>query len=338
MTICQACGTETLDRDRFCRNCGVSVAPSVGDMVDTSRFNPAGGPPAAVQGVSREPTNPFYTPPPGPYPIPKYHTASFMKNFLRRKFLWMPAVILLSLFTATGIGFYTAETFRERHPVELSGGQEVEDPDVLRQRYEEGVQNALGFKQGVMSDAEFPEVRGIFVNSLMSDDSPAALANIQAGDVLMELNNQPVRNESELSLALNSLKIGDEVPVKLYRDGETITSKIKIADRSFPPIQTKTDVRDQGFLGILDSDRRCCIPGTKKWGVEIRELHDNGPAELFGLQVGDVITQFDGHAVRTANEFNRRIRAVKPRSKVPIKFYRVGGTEQTIQLIIGHRW
>jgi S1-C subfamily serine protease len=307
-------------------------------MVDTSRFNPAGVPPAAAQGVSREPTNPFYTPPPGPYPIPKYHTASFMKNFLRRKFLWMPAVILLSLFTATGIGFYTAETFRERHPVELSGGQEVEDPDVLRQRYEEGVQNALGFKQGVMSDAEFPEVRGIFVNSLMSDDSPAALANIQAGDVLMELNNQPVRNESELSLALNSLRIGDEVPVKLYRDGETITSKIKIADRSFPPIQTKTDVRDQGFLGILDSDRRCCIPGTKKWGVEIRELHDNGPAELFGLQVGDVITQFDGHAVRTANEFNRRIRAVKPRSKVPIKFYRVGGTEQTIQLIIGHRW
>jgi PDZ domain-containing secreted protein len=312
-------------------------------MVDTSRFNPANVAPATVLEGAREPTNPFYAPPAGAYPamqgaVPRYHTASFMKNFFRRKFLWVPAVILLSLFTATGIGVYTFETLRERHPSELSVGQEAEDPEVLRQRYEEGVQNALGFKQGVMSDAEFPEVRGIFVNSLMSDDSPAALANIQAGDVLMELNGQVVRNDGELSLVLNSLKMGDDVPVKLYRDGETLTSKIKIADRSFPPIQTKTDVRDQGFLGILDSDRRCCIPGTKKWGVEIRELHDNGPAELFGLQIGDVITQFDGHAVRTANEFNRRIRAVKPRSKVPIKFYRVGGTEQTIQLIIGHRW
>jgi len=337
MTICQACGTETLDRDRFCRNCGVSVAPSVGDMVDTSRFNPA------VQEGAREPTNPFYAPPPGPYPamqgsVPKYHTASFMKNFFRRRFLWVPAVILLSLFTATGVGFFTFETLRERHPVELSGGQEAEDPEVLRQRYEEGVQNALGFKQGVMSDAEFPGVRGIFVNSLMSDDSPAALANIQGGDVLMELNGQTVRNDSELSQVLNSLKIGEEVPVKFYRDGETLTSKIKIADRSFPPLQTKTEARDQGFLGILDSDRRCCIPGTKKWGVEIHEMHDNGPAELFGLQTGDVITQFDGHAVRTPNEFNRRIRAVKPRSKVAIKFYRAGGTEQTIQLIMGHRW
>ena len=218
MTICQACGTETLDRDRFCRNCGVSVAPSVGDMVDTSRFNAAGVAPATVLEGVREPTNPFYAPPPGAYAamqgaVPRYHTASFMKNLFRRKFLWLPAAIVLSLFTASGIGFYTAETFRERHPAELSGGQEVEDPEVLRQRYEEGVQNALGFKQGIMSDGEFPGVRGIFVNSLMSDDSPAALANIEAGDVLMELNGQAVRNDNELSLVLNSLKIGEEVPV-----------------------------------------------------------------------------------------------------------------------------
>ena len=110
MTICQACGTETLDRDRFCRNCGVSVAPSVGDMVDTSRFNPAGTPSATVQEGSREPTNRLYAPPPGPYPavqgaLPKYHTASFMKNLFRRRFLWVPFVILLS-FLSRNLCFY----------------------------------------------------------------------------------------------------------------------------------------------------------------------------------------------------------------------------------------
>jgi S1-C subfamily serine protease len=87
----------------------------------------------------------------------------------------------------------------------------------------------------------------------------------------------------------------------------------------------------------LDSSRRCCIPGTKKYGVEVKELHFNGPAELFGLRPGDVITEFNGRPVKTPNEFNRYIRAVKPLSKIVLTIYR-GNTEQKIELIMGQRW
>jgi S1-C subfamily serine protease len=185
-------------------------------------------------------------------------------------------------------------------------------------------------------DTEFPDVQGILVNNLMSDDSPASLAKIQAGDLLMELNDKQVRNDNELLEVLDLLKTGDEVPVKVYRDGSIISLRIKIADRAFPPPQTKTDQRDQGFVGILDSFRRT-ITGTKKWGVEVKELHINSPAELFGLRPGDVITEFNGHPVKTPNEFNRHIRATKPGGKVAITFYR-SNTEQKIEMILGHRW
>ncbi|MBO0719540.1 MAG: PDZ domain-containing protein [Blastocatellia bacterium] len=210
----------------------------------------------------------------------------------------------------------------------------IMDPTKVRQKYEEAVQNALGFKQGVYSATEFPGVQGIFINNLMSDDSPAALANIQAGDLLTELNNQHVRNDSELSQVLESLETGQEVPVKLYRDGEVTSSRIKIADRALPPAQPKIELRDQGFLGIRDSFRRP-LPGTKKWGVEVKELHINSPAKLNGLRPGDVITEFNGRPVKTPNEFNRQIRAVRPGSKVVVKFYR-GGAEQKIEVTIGH--
>jgi S1-C subfamily serine protease len=63
---------------------------------------------------------------------------------------------------------------------------------------------------------------------------------------------------------------------------------------------------------------------------------DNSPADLMGLQSGDVITEFQGQAVRTPGELNRRIREVRPRSKAQLKFYR-GNTEQTIELVLGHR-
>jgi S1-C subfamily serine protease len=209
------------------------------------------------------------------------------------------------------------------------------DPARVRQKYEEAVQNALGFKQGLYSATEFPGIHGIFIDNLMSDDSPAALANIQAGDLLTELNNQQVRNDSELSQVLESLETGQEVPVKVYRDGAMTSSRIKIADRALPPSQPKTELRDQGFLGILDSIRRP-LPGTKKWGVEVKELHINGPAKRSGLRPGDVITEFNGHAVKTPNEFNRHIRAVRPGNKVVVMFYR-GVTEQKIEVTMGHR-
>jgi type III secretion system FlhB-like substrate exporter len=211
----------------------------------------------------------------------------------------------------------------------------IVDPARVRQKYEEAVQNALGFKQGVYSATEFPGIHGIFINYLMSDDSPAALANIQAGDLLTELNNQQVRNDSELSQVLESLETGQEVPAKVYRDGAMTSLRIKIADRALPPSQPKTELRDQGFLGILDSFRRP-LPGTKKWGVEVKGLHINGPAKLYGLRPGDVITDFNGHPVKTPNEFNRHIRAVKPGSKAVVTFYR-GVTEQKTEVIMGHR-
>ena len=211
----------------------------------------------------------------------------------------------------------------------------IVDPARVRHKYEEAVQNSLGFKQGVYSATEFPGIRGIFINYLMSDDSPAALANIQAGDLLTELNNQQVRNDSELSQVLESLETGQEVPVKVYRDGAMTSSRIKIADRALPPSQPKTELRDQGFLGIINSFRRP-LPDTKKWGVEVKEVHINGPAKLSGLRPGDVITEFNGHPVRTTNEFNRDIRAVRPGSKVVVTFYR-GAAEQKIEVVMGRR-
>lgn len=345
MTICRVCSSEITGPDRYCRNCGAPVAPLVAEFDDTRRFNPSAPLPATPPSAVGSPdtTNPLYAPPHAAYATPQgsapsYQTASLVRRLLRRKpvrALMMAVTLAVFLGVGIGIGSTMNEPPSDERG-EIEARDEIED-EVARHEYEEAVQNALGFKQGVYSSSDFPDAQGIFVNSLMSDDSPAALAKIQAGDLMTELNDKAVRNNSELSQALDSLKTGDEVPVKVYRDGAVISLRIKIADRSFPPLQPKTEPDDQGFLGILDSSRRCCVPGTKKWGVEVNELHVNGPAELFGLRPGDLITEFNGYPVKTPNEFNRRIRATRPGGKVPVTFYR-GGAEQKIEVIIGRRW
>src|SRR5262245_32214159 len=344
MAICRACSSEIIGSDRYCRNCGVLVAPVVAEFDDTRRFNPS-APLSAAPGTP-DPTNPLYAPKYAAYAAPQpsaplRQTATLVKALLRQKLIW--ALLALMLFTFVGLGIGIGRGMSRRRPpdwgreaAEARRARDEMNDEIARREYEIAVQNALGFKQGVYSATEFPGIQGIFINNLMSDDGPAALAKIQAGDLMTELNDQQVRNDSELSQVLKPLETGQEVPVKVNRDAATVSTRIKIADRAFPPPQPKIEPRDQGFLGILDSFRRT-IPGTKKWGVEVRELHINGPAELFGLLPGDIITEFNGHPVKTPNEFNRHIRASRPRGKVSVTLYR-GNTEQKVEVIIGHRW
>jgi S1-C subfamily serine protease len=289
-------------------------------------------------------TNSLVTPSYAAYAAPQAsaplrQTDSLTKKIFKNKLMLALMVGgLLIIFFCVGLGIGSAVTGRgQAGDFYRAGGPEAVDPEIARHKYEESVQNALGFKQGEFSSSDFPDQQGIFVNNLMSDDSPAAVAKIQGGDLITELNDKPVRNDGELSQVLDSLEAGTEVPVKVYRDGAMVNLRIKTADRAFPPLQPKNDPRDQGFLGILDSSRRCCIPNTKKWGVEVKDLHLNGPAEIFGLRQGDLITEFNGYPVKTPNEFNRRIRSVKPGSKVKITFYR-GAVEQKIEALLGRRW
>ena len=75
----------------------------------------------------------------------------------------------------------------------------------------------------------------------------------------------------------------------------------------------------------------------KRWGLEVRRIIDNSPADLAGLELGDLITEFDGHPAVTPDEFARRILITKPRSKIKVKFYR-GNEAKVVELILGHGW
>jgi len=350
MTNCQGCGIEILSQDRFCKNCGAPVAASVEDLADTRPFDPSAPVVATAHTGSLDPNSPRYTPTSAAYPMPQasaplYQNQSFIKNLLQRKLVWLLALLLLFLFIGTGVTIgreavrarraHRAEQAREAEQTRKS--KQLKQAEIARRSSEEAIQHAMGFVPANVLDVEYPDTQGVFVTSLTSDDSPAAVARIQAGDVLVELGDQPVRNSGELARLLSSVKPGSEVGVKLYRDEELVPSRIRIASPSVTPFQAKTEPRDQGFLGVGDVGRRCCVAGTKRWGLEVHRIIDNSPADLAGLQLGDVITEFDKQTIRTPNELARRIHAVKPRSKVKVKFYR-GAIEQTVELILGHGW
>ena len=71
---------------------------------------------------------------------------------------------------------------------------------------------------------------GVRVDSVVPG-SPAELAGIQAGDVLLEMNGQTVAGLGAFSDFLKTLAPGDTVTATLLRDAQTISVTVTVAPR-----------------------------------------------------------------------------------------------------------
>ena len=71
---------------------------------------------------------------------------------------------------------------------------------------------------------------GVQVDSV-APDSPAELAGIQAGDVLLEMSGQTVAGLGAFSDFLKTLAPGDTVTAMVLRDAQTISVAVTVAPR-----------------------------------------------------------------------------------------------------------
>jgi hypothetical protein len=61
--------------------------------------------------------------------------------------------------------------------------------------------------------------------------SPAGKAGLQAGDVLIQFGDVPIKNLYDFTYALRDSKVGDVVEVKCLREGKTITVAVTLEQR-----------------------------------------------------------------------------------------------------------
>src|SRR5215510_1164266 len=91
MATCRACSSEITGPDRYCRNCGIPVAPTVAEFDDTRRFNHSAPLPATQPGLP-DPSNPLYGPPSAAYAAPQA-SPPLRNTGLMAKFQLIPNVV-----------------------------------------------------------------------------------------------------------------------------------------------------------------------------------------------------------------------------------------------------
>ncbi|MDH3859293.1 MAG: PDZ domain-containing protein, partial [Gammaproteobacteria bacterium] len=142
------------------------------------------------------------------------------------------------------------------------------------------------------------------------DDSPAAQAGLEVGDVIVEFNGKKVMRSSGLPPLVGRAKVGEEARVTVIRDKKRRTIGVQIAElptaitqASFTPKEEKT--KEGSALGMKvealssEASKRLKIEN----GVQVVEVDEYGPASDAGIIRGDVITMIDNQEIDSLDDF-----------------------------------
>lgn len=163
-------------------------------------------------------------------------------------------------------------------------------------------------------------------------NSPAEKAGIKVGDVVAEFNNTQITDSASLPPIVGRIQVGEEVPVKVLRDGKPHVVKVKIGE--LPP-EEDIKLADRGGnqdalpdrLGAVVSDltaeQRNGLE-RKKSGVFVEDVK-NGPARAAGLRRGDIILMINNVDVKNVGHFHQLVKDLPKGKSVPLLVQRGSG-------------
>jgi membrane-associated protease RseP (regulator of RpoE activity) len=299
---CPSCSATLVDGMRFCRMCGYRLGEGLAEYVETERFdrrpNLSGLPQGnqGLTGASGGQTT-VMTPPP---------LAPVWKPKRSKKWPWLLLVVGFCVVLMVG-GRFAFRAIRAAAQQGVSRFQPQPEPP-----------------RSFIGASEFSDMEGAG-GALLEEalpDSPAERAGLVDGDIIQKFDGTEVKDEDGLRDLITQTPVGKTVEVVYLRDGETKTTKLTtISNRDYD--LDAHYPRERGMMGVDDLDR-VAVEGTKIHGVRVGDVYDNRPADLAGLKEGDIITEFDGKPVRTAEGLGGYIALAKPASTVKLIIYREG--------------
>lgn len=185
----------------------------------------------------------------------------------------------------------------------------------------------------------------------VGEKSAAEKAGLKKGDIITKIDQEKIEGQEDVSKVIRSHKPDDKISIFIKRDGkeQVINATLgKMGPTNFsyssPESFVLPDMENfrnfnfdfnengrgmswmgKGRLGIKAQDTE---DGK---GVKVLEVVDESAAENAGIEEDDVITDFDGKAVNSADELASAATASKEKAAVTVKLLR-NGKPQTIEI------
>jgi serine protease Do len=95
----------------------------------------------------------------------------------------------------------------------------------------------LDLNQEIAQQLHVPVQQGVVISNVLSG-APAADAGLKSGDVITTFNGAKIANTDDIRRAIESTRVGDSVPLTLYRGSDRREVTVKIGNRP-PPGQVQ---------------------------------------------------------------------------------------------------
>ena len=157
-------------------------------------------------------------------------------------------------------------------------------------------------------------VDGALVSNV-APDSAAAAAGLKSGDVITEVNGEPVLRSGSLSSLIGMSAPGERVKLKVWRDRaeHTIEAKLGGTEKEAKQVADASAAGERGALGLAlrpltrDEKREAKIDA----GLVVEDV--DGAAERAGIVAGDVLLAINGKTVQSVDQV-KSVMAGKPKS------------------------
>lgn len=205
----------------------------------------------------------------------------------------------------------------------------------------------LGVHVGPLSDdvvkaLKLPNANGAIVSEV-DPGSAASKAGVQAGDIVVGYNGQPINQAPDLPPLVGLTKPGVKVPLEIFRDGKKLTLQVVVgaAPRDAGAVATTAGGQASAtsgstVLGLsvqnVDAATRQQLSLKSGEGVEISAIKGQVAASA-GLQQGDIILMVNQQRVGSAAAFQAATKGLKPGDTV-LLLVRRGDQTQFIALTV----
>ena len=167
----------------------------------------------------------------------------------------------------------------------------------------------------------------------VTPNSPAAKAGLKEGDIITEINGQPVADANQLRSKIGMMDPNSTAKLKVMRSGKMEDMAVTLGE--FPSNQERASAvegsAENGLHGVTvenltpeTAHELKLSAGTK--GVVVDKVNPNSPAAEAGLQRGDVIQQVNHQSVSNVKEYSQAIGASKKDKPVLLLVDRNGST------------
>jgi len=146
--------------------------------------------------------------------------------------------------------------------------------------------------------------RGAIVTNIQAN-SPAAIADLQRGDLICSVNGKEIKDPSELQRIVSSFSPDETIKISIEREKATLNKSLKLTSRDNSSNLFGQLTKVEEGLRLAD-----LTPKIKKdfeidesiTGAFIEGVLERSPADLAGFMAGDIILQIENRDITNVKE------------------------------------